>query len=85
MLHFGNISIMLMEAVVESKNERFRRLADSRGERLRREIRLIGNLANTKNYEFDQDDINALFGPIDQAIDEVKFLFEKAVQKEKGE
>lgn len=69
---------------METKNERFRRLADSRGERLRREIRLIGNLANTKNYEFDKDDINALFGPIDQALSEVKEKFWKEAMKETG-
>lgn len=66
---------------MESKNERFRRLADSRGERLRREIRLIGNLSNTKNYEYDQDDVNALFGPIDQAMEEVREKFERNIDK----
>lgn len=60
---------------MESKNERFKRLADSRGERLRREVRLIGNLANTKNYEYDEADVTALFAPIDQAMLEVKQLF----------
>ncbi len=67
---------------METKNERFRRLADSRGERLRREIRLIGNLSNTKNYEYDQDDVNALFGPIDQAMNEVRKQFERNINNE---
>lgn len=67
---------------METKNERFRRLADSRGERLRREIRLIGNLSNTKNYEYDQDDVNALFGPIDHAMKEVREQFERNIDKD---
>lgn len=67
---------------METKNERFRRLADSRGERLRREVRLIGNLSNTKNYEYDEDDVNSLFAPIDQAMLEVKQLFLRNLEKD---
>lgn len=62
---------------MESKQERFKRLASSRGDRLKREIRLIGNLSNTKNYEFHADDVEELFTPIDAALKEVKEMFYK--------
>lgn len=67
---------------MESKRDRFKRLSYSRGERLRREVRLIGNLANTKNYAYTKDDVNALFDPIDQAMSEVKELFERNLEND---
>lgn len=68
---------------IESKHERFRRLAESRGERLRREIRLIGNLSNTKNYEYTANDVEKLFTPIEDEICEAKEQFERNVLKMK--
>ena len=59
----------------ETKNERFRRLAESRGNRLIREIALLGNLANRKNYSFSEEEVERLFEPILQELDEVRALF----------
>lgn len=59
----------------ESKNDRFRRLAESRGSRLVREIRLLGNLANTKNYEYSEEEVKTLFKTIDDALAETKGRF----------
>lgn len=61
--------------MVETKHERFRRLAKSRGDRMLREIRLLGNLSNRKNYDFQDEDIEALFGPIEAQLQEVKKMF----------
>lgn len=66
---------------MESKQERFKRLASSRGDRLKREIRLIGNLSNTKNYEFQAGDVEELFTPIDAALEEVKEMFYKQINE----
>lgn len=60
----------------ETKNERFRRLAKSRGDRLLREIRLLGNLSNRKNYEFSEHDVEALLDPIEQELRATRALFE---------
>ncbi|MFC6671834.1 hypothetical protein [Marinobacterium aestuariivivens] len=59
----------------ESKNERFRRLAESRGNRLIREIALLGNLANPKNYSYSEDEVERLFAPIEQELKETRALF----------
>lgn len=59
----------------ESKNERFRRLAESRGNRLIREITLLGNLANPKNYSYTEEEVELLFGPIEQELKETRALF----------
>ena len=60
----------------ESRNERFRRLAATRGDRLIREIALLGNLANRKNYEYSSEEIEALFRPIQAELHEVRALFD---------
>ena len=59
----------------ESKNERFRRLAQSRGNRLIREIMLLGNLSNQKNYSYSKEEVERLFAPIQRELDEVRALF----------
>ncbi|WP_343317519.1 hypothetical protein AAFM46_09485 [Arthrobacter sp. TMP15] len=62
----------------ETRNERFRRLAASRGDRLIREISLLGNLANRKNYDFSPEEVDALFRPIEAELKEVRALFDPA-------
>lgn len=61
--------------MVESKNERFRRLAESRGNRLVREIEILGNLSNRKNYSYTPSEVQALFEPIEDELAKVKELF----------
>lgn len=62
----------------ESRNERFRRLAGTRGDRLIREISLLGNLANRKNYDYTPEEVDALFRPIEAELKEVRALFDPA-------
>lgn len=61
--------------MTETKNERFRRLAKSRGDRLLREIRLLGNLSNRKNYEYSDSDVESLLSPIEQELETTRALF----------
>lgn len=62
--------------MAETKNERFRRLAASRGDRLIREIALLGNLSNRKNYEYSAGEVEQLFEPIERELREVRALFD---------
>lgn len=60
----------------ESRNQRFQRLASSRGDRLIREIALLGNLSNRKNYEYSPQEVDALFQPIETELQEVRAQFD---------
>jgi hypothetical protein len=62
----------------ESRSDRFRRLAEARGDRLSREISLLGNLANRKNYDYTPAEVQQLFEPIEQELREVRALFDPA-------
>ncbi|CAM3698597.1 Histidine kinase [Parendozoicomonas haliclonae] len=50
-------------------------MAESRGNRLIREISLLGNLANKKNYSYTEDEVEQLFRPILKEIREVRAQF----------
>lgn len=67
----------------ETRNERFRRLASSRGDRLIREISLLGNLSNRKNYDYSPAEVEALFGPIETELREVRALFDPMTRSER--
>ncbi|WP_282006666.1 hypothetical protein [Propioniciclava sinopodophylli] len=60
----------------ESRNDRFRRLAQARGDRLIREIALLGNLSNRKNYEYTLEEVASLFEPIEAELAETRALFD---------
>ena len=64
----------------ESRRDRFRRLASSRGDRLIREIALLGNLANRKNYDYTPDEVEQLFEPIENELREVRALFDPTTE-----
>lgn len=69
--------------MTESKKERFRRLAVSRGNRLIREITLLGNLANRKNYDYSEEEVEQLFEPIEHELREVRALFDPDVPSDR--
>lgn len=61
----------------EDRRERFRRLAEKRVVQTIKDIRLIGNLANRNNYEYDQDDIDKIFRALDREIKQSRAAFDK--------
>ncbi len=52
----------------ESKQERFRRLGMMRGNRVLRDIELLGNLSNTNNYEYSTEQVRIIFSAIEDEI-----------------
>lgn len=64
----------------ESKHQRFRRLAQARGDRLIKEISLLGNLSNRKNYDFESEDVERLFAPIEDELRECRAKFDPDTQ-----
>lgn len=60
--------------------ERFVSLANSRVTSAIHQIRLIGNLANKKNYQYSADDTNKIIRALQRELDELKAKF-KGEQK----
>ena len=59
----------------EDKSEKFRRLATQRGERLLKDLRLLANLSNRKNYEYTEVEVKRLFNAIEEELKSARYSF----------
>jgi len=66
----------------EPKREKFKRLASKRTTALLNQLRLLGNLSNRANYEYNEVDVRKIFKAVDEQL---KFVKGKFLQKTKRE
>lgn len=69
--------------MTETKHERFVRLAENRTNRIIDALHLLGNLANTANYEYTKKDADQMFKAIEDALTEARNKYNKKDIKEK--
>jgi len=60
---------------VETKEERFKRIATARTRRILDGLRLLGNCANTSYYSYTEEDVKKIFTAIEKELKRVKTLF----------
>lgn len=66
------------------KAENFVRLAEARTNKIIDMVLLLGNLSNKTNYSYTNEQVEAIFDSIQQALDETKQKFlEEPMQKRK--
>ena len=68
---------------MESKRERFKRIAENRTNKILNMIELLGNCSNKNNYEYTDDDVKSIFNAIDNSIKIVKMKFMEKQEKNK--
>ena len=61
----------------ETKNEKFRRLAESRVNSVLDRLRLLGQLADKKNYDYTDEQVSKIFRAIDSELKDTKSKFQK--------
>ena len=61
----------------EGRHERFKRLAEKRVVKAIKDIRLIANLSNRNNYDYEQSDIDKVFRTLEKEMKQAKGQFEK--------
>lgn len=66
---------------METKSEKFKRIAENRTNRIIDQIRVLGNLSNTSNYEFTMDEVDQIFKSIQAELKKTKELFEMENEK----
>lgn len=66
---------------METKSEKFKRIAENRTNRIIEQIRVLGNLSNTSNYEFTMDEVDQIFKSIQAELKNTKELFEMENEK----
>jgi hypothetical protein len=67
------------------KRERFVELGEARVHKATHMLRLIGNLANTNNYEYTQQDAQKILGVLDAEMKVLKAKFQTALtERDRG-
>ena len=72
---------MNSEKCLESKRDRFVRLAETRTNKIIDMIYLLGNCSNTSVYDYTQQDVEKIFTAIDAALRDAKKKFSKSEGK----
>lgn len=63
---------------METKRERFVRLAEARTNKTIDMIRLLGNLSNKNNYDYTEADVQKIFNAIDKELKLAKAKYSSA-------
>ncbi|MFA5720007.1 MAG: hypothetical protein WC939_02975 [Acholeplasmataceae bacterium] len=62
---------------METKKEKFQRLAEARTNRIIEQLDILGNLSNTSNYEYTKEEVQKIFQSIEKALRRVKRQFDE--------
>ena len=68
---------------MEKKKENFKRLAESRTNKVIDMLALIWNLSNQSNYEYTARDVNKIFSSIEKALDIQRERFNSNLSKKR--
>jgi hypothetical protein len=71
--------------VMESKKDKFKRLANARVNNTMKQLDLIGNLSNSTSYNYTDEDVKKILSTLNQKVKEVGFKFQESLKKEKFE
>ena len=69
----------------ETKNEKFKRLAETRVQAAIKKMSLITNLADPYNYDYSKEEAHKIINAIKSELDEIRQAFERGLKKEKSE
>ena len=65
-----------------SRRKRFEKVASGRVQKVIDTLNLLQNCANTNNYEYDDNDVELMFGEINKALKEARNAYISAKNKE---
>ncbi len=65
---------------MDEKEEKFKRLAENRTNKIIDMVRLLGNLSNRSNYSYNQEQVDAIFLAIEEELKIQKSKFEKKAE-----
>jgi len=66
---------------METKNEKFMRLASARSQSIVEQIRILTNLTNTSNYDYTDEQIATLFKMLEKELRMAKREFNEGLEK----
>lgn len=59
----------------ESREDRFRRMAEARVNKLLHMMRLLGNLSNNSVYSYTNEQLDEIFNVLQKGLNDAKFKF----------
>ena len=68
---------------METKKERFVRIAEARTNKIIDMIRLLGNCSNSRVYEYSKEDVKKIFGAIEEELKIAKAKYEIVENEDK--
>lgn len=60
---------------METRKEKFRRLAEKRTNEIISKIRILGNCSNKSSYQYTVEEINKIFNTIEKELRQTKMKF----------
>lgn len=66
---------------METKADKFRRLAESRVNKAISSIRSVGKLSNKSHYEFTDSEVRKIFAALKNELDDARAGFDASLQK----
>jgi hypothetical protein len=82
MIYFKNVENVCWEFTMRDKRSRFVELGEARVTKATQMLRLIGNLANSNNYEYSAEDAQKIFTALDAEMKLLKAKFQTALSKQ---
>ena len=67
--------------IISDKRRKFAELGTNRVNKAINDIRLIGNLSNKANYDYNDDDVRQIIKALREAINEAESRFKKSQGK----
>lgn len=67
----------------ETRQQRFKRIAETRTNKILDLLKLLSNCSNTGNYEYTEDDVKKIFSAIENELKITKSKFIKSAKKNK--
>ena len=61
----------------ETPEDKFKRIASMRTQRILDDLRLLGNCSNSNIYQYNQAEVNKIFSTIEKELKRIRSLFEK--------
>jgi len=74
---------MTATMIKEAKEDRFKRIASKRTERVLDALRKLGNCSNRGIYSYSNEEINKIFYAIDSEVKRIKILFNNKAKSNK--
>jgi len=66
---------------METQEDKFKRLAEKRVTRILKDLELVGNLSNRKNYDYSESDVTKIINTLQKSLNNVKNKFELSKDK----